>query len=67
MPDEWPWEEAKKLFEKPDVTPASEVEAEWKGPDVEGLVEFLVKQKGFKYVLFLSCELRRASRWMFGV
>jgi flap endonuclease-1 len=26
VPEEWPWEEAKKLFEKPDVVPASEVE-----------------------------------------
>lgn len=26
VPDEWMWEEAKKLFEKPDVTPASEIE-----------------------------------------
>ena len=26
IPEEWPWEEAKKFFEKPDVTPADEVE-----------------------------------------
>ena len=26
VPEEWPWEEAKKLFQKPDVLPASEVE-----------------------------------------
>ena len=26
MPDEWPWEDAKKIFEKPDVLPADEVE-----------------------------------------
>jgi flap endonuclease-1 len=26
VPEEWPWEEAKKVFEKPDVTPASELE-----------------------------------------
>ena len=26
VPKEWPWEEAKKLFEKPDVLPADEVE-----------------------------------------
>lgn len=26
VPEDWPWEEAKKLFEKPDVVPASEVE-----------------------------------------
>jgi len=47
VPEEWPWQEAKKLFMKPDVLPASEVELEWKGPDVEGLVKFLVVEKGF--------------------
>ncbi|KAG1780602.1 PIN domain-like protein [Suillus placidus] len=47
IPEEWPWEEAKKLFEKPDVVPASEVELEWKDPDVDGLVQFLVTEKGF--------------------
>lgn len=26
VPEEWPWEEAKKIFEKPDVTPADEVD-----------------------------------------
>lgn len=26
IPEEWPWEEAKKIFEKPDVVPAEEVE-----------------------------------------
>lgn len=69
IPEEWPWQEAKKLFEKPDVLPASEVEVnphrpqscvprahdvtlqlEWKDPDVEGLVKFLVVEKGFKFV-----------------
>ncbi|KAL5524678.1 FEN1 [Sanghuangporus sanghuang] len=47
IPEEWPWEEAKKVFEKPDVLPADEVELEWKSPDVEGLVQFLVVEKGF--------------------
>ncbi|KAI9058471.1 PIN domain-like protein [Trametes sanguinea] len=47
IPEEWPWEEAKKVFEKPDVTPADELELEWKSPDIEGLVDFLVKDKGF--------------------
>lgn len=47
IPEHWPWEEAKKLFESPDVLPADQVELEWKTPDVDGLVEFLVKQKGF--------------------
>jgi len=26
VPEEWPWEEAKKVFEHPDVTPAPELE-----------------------------------------
>ncbi|KIP03856.1 hypothetical protein PHLGIDRAFT_129893 [Phlebiopsis gigantea 11061_1 CR5-6] len=47
VPEYWPWEEAKKIFQKPDVTPADEVEVEWKSPDIDGLVDFLVKDKGF--------------------
>ncbi|KAF8968910.1 PIN domain-like protein [Flammula alnicola] len=47
VPDEWPWQDAKKIFEKPDVLPADDVELEWKNPDVEGLVQFLVTEKGF--------------------
>lgn len=47
IPEEWPWEEAKKLFETPDVTPADEIELDWKEPDVDALVEFMVTQKGF--------------------
>ncbi|KAH9987804.1 PIN domain-like protein [Russula vinacea] len=41
VPVEWPWEEAKKVFEEPDVTPSDQIELEWAAPDVEGLVEFL--------------------------
>ncbi len=68
VPEEWPWEEAKKVFEKPDVTPADDIEVrsclcswctklmfdqlEWKNPDVDGLVQFLVTEKGFKYASF---------------
>ena len=26
VPEEWPWEEAKKIFEKPDVIPADDVQ-----------------------------------------
>lgn len=63
VPEEWPWEEAKKLFQKPDVTPSDEIEVrnprlriarahffqvEWNNPDVEGLVQFLVNEKGFQ-------------------
>ncbi|KAN0126419.1 PIN domain-like protein [Russula decolorans] len=47
VPAEWPWEEAKKVFEQPDVTPSDQIELEWATPDVEGLVDFLVNEKGF--------------------
>ena len=26
VPDEWPWEEAKKIFAEPDVTPADQIQ-----------------------------------------
>jgi len=39
--------EAAELFKHPDVTPASEIKLEWKAPDVEGIIEFLVGKKGF--------------------
>ncbi|KAH9038247.1 PIN domain-like protein [Lactarius pseudohatsudake] len=47
VPEEWPWEEAKKVFAEPDVTPADQIQLEWVAPNVDGLVEFLVKEKGF--------------------
>jgi flap endonuclease-1 len=48
IPEDWPWEAAKRLFETPDVTPAEDCELEWKNPDMDGLVQFLVTEKGFK-------------------
>lgn len=46
-PEDWPYAEAKELFLKPSVKPASEIDLKWEAPDVEGLVDFLVKDKGF--------------------
>lgn len=47
-PEDWPWEDAKQLFLKADVTKAEDVKLEWNLPDVDGLVQFLVKEKGFE-------------------
>ncbi|ANB11203.1 multifunctional nuclease RAD27 [Sugiyamaella lignohabitans] len=47
IPDDWPYEEVRKLFHSPDVMPPSEIDLKWGVPDVEGLVDFLVKEKGF--------------------
>ncbi|EGG01887.1 uncharacterized protein MELLADRAFT_110505 [Melampsora larici-populina 98AG31] len=46
-PEDWPWAEAKELFVKPDVIKSEDIKLEWNMPDVDGLVEFLVKEKGF--------------------
>ncbi|CAN6658855.1 flap endonuclease 1 [Trichomonascus vanleenenianus] len=47
VPEDWPFEEVRKLFSNPEVTPAKDIDIKWGEPDVEGLVEFLCKQKGF--------------------
>lgn len=46
-PEEWPYEEARELFKHPDVKKSSEIELKWEAPDTEGLVDFLVREKGF--------------------
>lgn len=47
VPEDWPYEAARELFKHPDVQEASKLEIKWTQPDVEGLVDFLVKEKGF--------------------
>ncbi|KAK0569090.1 Elongation of fatty acids protein 2 [Tilletia horrida] len=47
IPDEWPYQEARKLFKSPDVQKGDDLELHWKAPDVEGLVKFLCQDKGF--------------------
>ena len=46
-PADWPFDEARKLFKNPLVTDPATIELTWRDPDEEGIVEFLVKQKGF--------------------
>lgn len=47
VPEDWPFAEARKLFQTPDVLDPAEINLKWNEPDVEGLVDFLVKEKGF--------------------
>lgn len=49
MPDSWPFEDVRELFLHPGVKqPDKDLEEfKWDAPKVEGLVEFLVKEKGF--------------------
>ncbi|KAF2670807.1 flap endonuclease 1 [Microthyrium microscopicum] len=49
VPEDWPYADARLLFLEPDVRPADapECEFKWEKPDVDGLVKFLVEEKGF--------------------
>lgn len=47
VPENWPFDEARRLFLHPDVKSGSEVDLKWTEPDVEGLVDFMVKKNGF--------------------
>ncbi|KAM0324895.1 hypothetical protein ACHAQA_007861 [Verticillium albo-atrum] len=49
LPEDWPFADARELFLNPDVRPADapECDFKWEKPDIEGLVTFLVTEKGF--------------------
>lgn len=49
IPDDWPYADARELFINPDVLPADHPDCnfKWEKPDLEGLVSFLVTEKGF--------------------
>ncbi len=49
IPDDWPYKDARELFLNPDVRSADDEECDfkWEAPDMEGLVKFLVTEKGF--------------------
>lgn len=49
LPEDWPYKDARLLFLEPDVRPATDPECDfkWEAPDIDGLVKFLVEEKGF--------------------
>lgn len=49
IPEDWPYKDARDLFFEPDVRPAEDPECDfkWEKPDMDGLVQFLVSEKGF--------------------
>ncbi|KAK4548989.1 Elongation of fatty acids protein 2 [Oleoguttula mirabilis] len=49
FPEDWPYQDARLLFLEPDVRKADDPECDfkWEAPDVDGLVKFLVEEKGF--------------------
>jgi len=47
LPENWPFEEARRLFTHPDVTDPESLKITWNPPDEEGLVAFMSVEKGF--------------------
>lgn len=49
IPEDWPYVDARLLFLEPDVRSADDPECDfkWDAPDVDGLIKFLVEEKGF--------------------
>ncbi|ODQ68519.1 flap endonuclease 1 [Nadsonia fulvescens var. elongata DSM 6958] len=47
VPENWPYKEARLLFLEPEVADPDTLDIKWQEPDIEGLVEYLVKDNGF--------------------
>ncbi|KAK9064279.1 hypothetical protein SSX86_015659 [Deinandra increscens subsp. villosa] len=48
IPDDWPYQEARRLFKEPLVCVDDEqLQIKWSAPDEEGLLNFLVTENGF--------------------
>lgn len=47
IPEDWPYKDARALFHEPDVADPEQFDFKWEAPDVDGLVNFLVTEKGF--------------------
>lgn len=47
VPENWPYKEARRLFLEPEIQNCDEIELKWTSPDKQGMIDFLVKEKGF--------------------
>ena len=60
IPENWPYQEARRLFVSPEVEADEEViktELKWTDPDEEEIVKFLAGSKGFRYQFFTIIRL----------
>ena len=51
VPENWMFKEARELFINPDVTDPATIDLKWSEPNEEGIVEYMVKEKGFRLVI----------------
>ena len=47
VPPDWPYKEARRLFTSPEVTNAQDITIKFGSIDKDGLISFLVNDKGF--------------------
>ncbi|XP_073987870.1 flap structure-specific endonuclease 1 [Rhodnius prolixus] len=47
IPDNWEYDEARKLFKEPEVQDPVDIELKWTDPDEDGLVKFLCGDRNF--------------------
>ncbi|UJR20801.1 hypothetical protein I4U23_023914 [Adineta vaga] len=47
VPDDWAYEQARQLFKVPDVLSVDAIDLKWTEPDENGLVAYMVNEKGF--------------------
>ncbi|EEB06605.1 FEN-1 endonuclease [Schizosaccharomyces japonicus yFS275] len=47
IPEDWPYQDARRLFLEAEVQEAKDIELKWRAPDEQGIIKFLVEEKGF--------------------
>lgn len=47
IPDNWMYQEARRLFQNPEVGNPDEINLKWTEPDEEGLIKYMVEEKQF--------------------
>ncbi|KAI8054516.1 flap endonuclease 1-like protein [Syncephalis plumigaleata] len=47
VPENWPINEVRELFLNPEVSDPETIELKWNDPDTDGLIAFMVTEKGF--------------------
>ncbi len=47
VPEDWKFKEARELFLHPDVTDPATLDIKWNDVDEEGLIDYMVREKGF--------------------
>ncbi|KAI9228251.1 MAG: PIN domain-like protein [Piptocephalis tieghemiana] len=47
IPEDWPYQASRELFKKPNVLAGDTIDFKWNEPNMEGILEMMVKENGF--------------------